>query len=201
MAMKIVWFWKGPPLSQRWLLVRNYQSDEYPKPSIVESDSCPTESTYFSSVSLCDDGHLSVDLNDDQYDGSPATWYALQETSTPVSMVTIHAIVSDLFAPGCVVDLDEAVRAGLKPSDRAGFISWFREDSRIQQVFVSENWRRRRISTVLFGVADIVIVSGGYGPYLNGGDITTADGEELRKAWSQSTRVTPRIGSVLPYES
>jgi len=201
MAMKMIWFWKGPPLNQRWSLVRNYESDEHPKPSTVESDSCPTKSEYFSGSSLCEDGHLSVDLNDGQYDGAPATWYALEENSTPVSMVAIHAIVSDLFTPGCVVDLKDAVEAGLKPSDRAGFIKWFREDSRIQQVFVSPNWRRQRISTVLFGVADIIIISGGYGPYLNGGDVTTPDGEELRKAWSNSPRVTPRIGSVLPYES
>jgi hypothetical protein len=201
MAMKTVWFWKGPSLDQRWSLVRNYSGDEHPKPSTVESDSPPTESKHLSSVSLCDDGHLSVDLNDDQFDGSPQMWYALEESDNPVEMVAVHGIVSDLFSPGCVVDLKDAVQAGLRPADRAGFIRWFRKDSRMQQIYTSPEWRRRRVSTVLIAVADIVIVSGGYGPHLNGGDVTTEDGEKLREAWAGSPRVSPRIGSVLPYES
>jgi hypothetical protein len=52
------------------------------------------------------------------------------------------------------------------------------------------------VTLALFGVADLVIVSGSYGPYLNGGEVTTSDGETLRDAWSGSKRVTPRIGSV-----
>ena len=201
MAMKTVWFWKGPQLNSMWQVVCAYTTDEHPHPFTAESKACPTKSEPHSFVMANERGHLLVRLIDEQFDGIPAIWYAQEENSTPVPMVTIHAIVSDLFAPGCVVNLKEAVEAGLKPPDRAGFIKWFRDDSRIQQVFVSENWRRRRISTVLFSVADLVIISGNYGPYLNGGDITTPDGEELRKAWSQSARVTPRVGSVLPYKS
>ena len=100
------------------------------------------------------------------------------------------------FPNGTVVATGDINKFGFKVSDRVGFVKWFRKDSRLQQVSVGENWRRMRISTALISVADMVVKSGKYGPYLNGGDITTADGEELRKAWSESTRVTPRIGSV-----
>ena len=68
--------------------------------------------------------------------------------------------------------------------------------SKIQQIFVEEKWRRQRVTLALFGVADLVIVSGGYGPYLNGGDVTTSDGETLRSAWSGSKRVNKRQGKI-----
>ena len=81
-------------------------------------------------------------------------------------------------------------------SERVGFLQWFKQDSKIQQIFVEEKWRRKRVTLALFGVADLVIVSGNYGPYLNGGEVTTNDGETLRNAWAGSLRVNPRIGSV-----
>jgi hypothetical protein len=111
-------------------------------------------------------------------------------------MVSIHAMAGGEFPKGTVLTVKDVGGIKLTASDRVGFVRWFRSDSRLQQVMVNEIWRRKRISTVLISVADVVIMSGNYGPHLNGGDITTSDGEELRKAWSESSRVNPRIGKV-----
>ena len=194
--MKTVWFWKGPQLNSKWSVVAAYATDEHPHPSTVEGDVCPTKSEAHSSCSIDKNGNLVVTLLDEQFSLVPELWYVLEETTFPTDMVALHAMTGGAFPDGTVVATGDINRFGFKVSDRVGFVKWFRKDSRLQQVYVGENWRRMRISTALISVADMVVKSGKYGPYLNGGDITTADGEELRKAWSESTRVTPRIGSV-----
>ena len=196
MAMKTVWFWKGPPLNSRWSVVATYATDEHPHPFVVEGKVCPTKSDPHSFVMADENEHLVVRLTDEQFDGVPDLWYILEENPHPTDMVSIHAMAGGAFPKGTVLTVKDVGGIKLAASDRVGFVRWFRSDSRLQQVMVNEIWRRKRISTVLIGVADVVIMSGNYGPHLNGGDITTADGEELRKAWSESTRVTPRIGSV-----
>jgi hypothetical protein len=196
MAMKMVWFWKGPQLNNKWSLVANYATDEHPIPSTVEADDCPTKAEPLSSCMLDDDGNLVVRLMGEQFSAAPDLWFVVEEKTTPTDMVTVHAMAGGAFPKGTVLTVRDIRNFSLKASDRVGFLTWFRKDSRIQQISVSENWRRMRISTTLFGVADIIIVSGNYGPYLNGGDITTSDGEKLRKAWGASSRVNPRIGNV-----
>ena len=196
MAMKTVWFWKGPSLNSKWSVVATYATDEHPHPSTVESDVCPPESEAHSSCSIDKNGNLVVTLLDEQFSLVPELWYVLEETTFPTDMVALHAMTGGAFPNGTVVATGDINKFGFKVSDRVGFVKWFRKDSRLQQVSVGDNWRRMRISTALISVADMVVKSGNYGPYLNGGDITTANGEELRKAWSESTRVTPRIGSV-----
>ena len=196
MAMKTVWFWKGPPLNSKWSVVAAYATEEHPHPSTVEGDVFPTKSEAHSSCSIDKNGNLVVTLLDEQFSLVPDLWYVLEETTFPTDMVALHAMTGGAFLNGTVVATGDINKFGFKVSDRVGFVKWFRKDSRLQQVSVGENWRRMRISTALISVADIVVKSGNYGPYLNGGDITTANGEELRKAWSESTRVTPRIGSV-----
>lgn len=196
MAMKTVWFWKGPPLNNKWSVVVAYATKEHPHPSVVEGNVCPTESEAHSSCSIDKNGNLVVALLDEQFSLVPDLWYVLEETTFPTDMVALHAMTGGAFPNGTVVATGDVNKFGFKASDRVGFVKWFKKDSRLQQVFVEENWRRMGISTALITVADIVVNSGNYGPYINGGDITTADGEELRKAWSESTRVTPRIGSI-----
>lgn len=196
MAMKTVWFWKGPPLSSKWSVVAAYATDEHPHPSTVEGDVCPTKSEAHSSCSIDKNGNLVVTLLDEQFSLVPDLWYVLEETTSPTDMVALHAMTGGAFPNGTVVATGDINKFGFKVSDRVGFVKWFRKDSRLQQVSVGENWRRMRISTALISVADMVVKSGDYGPHLNGGDITTTDGEELRKAWIKSSRATPRIGSV-----
>jgi hypothetical protein len=196
MAMKTVWFWKGPQLDSRWAKVANFATDEYPIPSTIETDVCPTISEPLSFCELDSHGNLCVTLLDEQFSAAPDLWFVLEEVTFPTELVTLHAMTGGAFPKGTVIAVKDIRNFSIKPSDRVGYVKWFKKDSRIQQVAVAENWRRMRISTVLFGVADIVIVAGDYGKYLNGGDITTSDGENLRQAWSHSSRVSPRIGSV-----
>jgi hypothetical protein len=196
MAMKTVWFWKGPRLSEKWVLIANNATNEHPHTFMVESDEFPTNSEKMSYCSLDYDENLLVTLNTDNSPELPSIWYIVEETSSPIDMIAVHAIAGYTYPDGTVVRVKDVKGIELRASDRLGFIRWFRKDSRLQQIFVADAWRRKGLSTILFRIADIIVLAGEYGPYLNGGDITTGDGEKLREAWSNSNRVAPRIGSV-----
>ena len=210
MAFKTLWFWKPGQLSEDWAEVHAFPSNEYPHPSVITTPDKPTEteSTWYSS--LDNDGNLFINIQDPDIVGiTPPLWFVLQEAQTPfpggpqIPFVFVHAMYGDDFAPGTIVKgktiLEKKIpltKVGAGNSIRTGYLQWFRESSKIQQITVAEEWRRKRITLALFAVGDLVLLSGDIGPLLNGGDVTTADGEKLREAWSTSNRVLPRNGSV-----
>lgn len=204
MAFKQLWFWKSKQLTDRWAEVHAFSSEEFERPSIVVSETKPTEvePVWFGSVDS--DGNLFINWRDKDVLGiTPPLWYVLKETDRPhpngppIPCIFLFAFYGDDFSSGTIVmERDLIDRGFVSTSERVGHLIWFRQDSRIQQITVVEKWRRKRITLALFGVADLVIVSGGYGAFLHGGDITTSDGESLRKAWEGSSRLVPRTGSV-----
>ena len=196
MAMKTVWFWKGPKLNNNWFTVANYANDEHEKPSTVSGPSAPTDAKALSFTEVDEKENLVIRMDDDQFDGSPSLWYILEEIKFPTEMLALHAMTCNSFPEGTVVEIKNLDFSEISPKNRAGFIRWFRKDSRIQQIYTAEEWRRKRVSTKLLAAADIIIISGEFGPYLNGGDITTNDGEQLRQQWGHSSRVLPRVGTA-----
>jgi hypothetical protein len=210
MAFKTLWFWKSGTLSNEWDEVHAFSSDDYPKPSIITVPEKPTEAEHlwFSSLDL--DGNLFMNWRDPDIVGiTPPLWYVLHEVNSPypggpqIPFVFIHAMYGDDFEPGTIVKgkklLEKNIKVtnfGVGNSIRVAYLQWFRESSKIQQITVNQEWRRKRITLALFGIGDLVLLSGNIGPLLNGGDITTPDGENLRQAWSGSKRLLPRIGSV-----
>jgi hypothetical protein len=199
---KTVWFWNsGIEISNTFLHVMSFFDDSYPKPSFISGVQSPSHVNAHSFNSLGWDGNIIVNLVSDDFYGSSNLWYVYAKSSiSGTDIASVVAYADDRYINGTVLMYDDAVKAGIKYSESVGFVRWFCEDSRIQQIFVDEQNRRKRISTKLISIADIMIVSEKKwnGKFLNGGDITTGDGENLRKAWSESVRVTDRVGSVGP---
>lgn len=197
---KTVWFWdSGRALTDSYNYVMSFYDDANPKPSIVRDVKSPHHSYCHSFNSVDDNGRHYIHLVSDDFIGAEPLWYVyidVVESLPPTRMVM--AFAGDKFANGTILTFVEAVELNVKPQDHVGFVRWFTDDSRIQQIFVSEDYRRKRISTKLFAIADLLVVAdkNWNGTFINGGDITTHDGELLRSAWSNSKRVTPRIGSV-----
>lgn len=206
MAFKQLWFWKNKQLTDRWAEVYAFSSEEYKRPSIVVSldQICPseTEPIWYSTVDK--EGNLVINWCDaETMEKVPPLWYVVKETSRPhpygpnISCIFVFAFYGDDFPSGTIVMEQDLIDRGfVSHSERVGHIIWFRDDAKLQQITVVEKWRRRRVSLALFGVADLVIISGDYPRFLHGGEVTTEDGEQLRKAWKGSPRVTERIGSV-----
>jgi hypothetical protein len=204
MAFKQLWFWKPRQLTDRWAEVHAFSSEEFERPSIVVSEYRPTDAEVIWFGSVDEDENLFINWRDREVIGiAPPLWYVVKDAPRPhpngpdIPMMFIYALYGGDFPSGTIVmETDLIKNKFVGHSERVGFLQWFKQDSKIQQIFVEEKWRRQRVTLALFGVADLVIVSGNYGPYLNGGDVTTSDGEKLREAWNGSKRVVQRIGSV-----
>jgi len=204
MDFKSLWFWKSKQLTDRWAEVHAFSSEEFEHPSIVVSEECPTSEKPVWHSSIDEQGNLIIHFDDVEAMGNvPPLWYVVKETSRPhpngpaIPCVFVFAFYGPDFPSGTIVKESDLIERGfISHSERVGHIIWFRKDSKLQQITVLEKWRRRRISLALFGVADLVIVSGEYGPFIHGGEITTNDGEKLREAWRHSNRVDERAGSV-----
>jgi|694.fasta_scaffold56899_4 hypothetical protein len=204
MPFKQLWFWESGKLNNRWAEVHAFSTEEFERPSTVVSKDKPTSAESVWYGSLDSENNLFINWKDEDIIGiTPPLWYVVKDAPRPhpngpaIPMMFIYALFGDDFPSGTIVmESDLINKKFLGRSQRVGFLQWFKQDSKIQQIFVEEKWRRKRITLALFGVADLVIVSGGYGQFLNGGDVTTNDGESLRDAWAGSKRVAPRIGSV-----
>lgn len=202
MAFKQLWFWKPRQLSDKWAEVHAFSTEEFERPSIIVSEDKPTRAQSVWHSSVDNDGNLVVHFDDDEEMANvPPLWFVVKEADRPhphgpdIPMIFVYGLYGDDFPPGTVVmERDLIKKEFTGRSQRVGFVQWFRADSKLQQIYVEPQWRRRRITLALFGVADLVIVSANYGPFLHGGEITTEDGEKLRQAWSGSRRVDERKG-------
>ena len=199
---KTVWFWDSETeLIDGFNHVMSFYDDRHSKPSVVAGIKQPEHTHYHSFNYLDSESNLAVALVSSDFVNAAPLWYVMapRDTGYP-PMRTVLAFCNDQFPNGTILAYEKAVSLGVDPKDSCGFIKWFCWDNAVQQIYVSEEHRRKRISTKLFAIADILIVSDKdwNGKFLNGGHVTTNDGEKLRSKWvaSGSTRIVDRIGSV-----
>jgi hypothetical protein len=199
---KTIWFWdSGTELIKNTKFMMSFYDDKYEKPGVVSGIKQPDHSTCHSFNYLGHDGNLAIALVTEEFDNAPRLWYVkvYADNAFP-PMRSILAFNDGRFSDGTVLEYGQALELDIAPSQSCGLIRWFKNDSSVQQIFVSEEHRRKRISTKLFAVADIMIVADTHwnGIFLNGGHVTTDDGEALRSKWqaSGSTRLVDQIGSV-----
>ena len=210
MAFPTYWFWRPRQLNEHWAEVHTFYTNEYPHPHTVDTEQRPTsaESVWFSTVDSDDNLFINWGSQSEAIT-APPMWFVAHEAPSPfpggplVPHTIIHAMHGEDFSSGTIVRGDKITELGIPitavgagRSERTGYVSFAKDTSIIQQVTVNEQWRRKRIALMLFSVADLVIVSNRRNTYLNGGHVTTNDGEKLREAWSGSKRVIPRSGSV-----
>ncbi len=131
-------------------------------------------------------------------------WYALvREYGKLKQSQTLVAFNTDHYAEGTVVEVDELKSRGFDPSfmsQRIAAIRWGFGDPHIEQLFVDQNHRRKRISIRIINVADVVNVAGNWGGFIYGGDQVTDLGEQLRGAWSNSARVQNIVAKMPPMD-
>lgn len=202
---KTVWFWdSGHILQNGRKHVMSFFDDKYQKPSLISGIKSPDHSACHSFNYVDESGNMVVSLVSDDFVGCESLWYVFLDGAllTP-PLRSVIAFADQRYPNGTVLNPEDISDKNISLNKSAGFVRWIAPDSRIQQIFVAPEHRRKRISTQIISVADLLIVSDPdwNGHFLNGGDITTQDGETLRAAWSNSVRVTPRIGSVTRAQS
>lgn len=199
-----LWFWQKQRLNSEWFEVYSFSTDEHPHPSLIIASKQPSESQPWSWVSLDDNNRLVVHLPNDHIPDAPPMWYVLvREYGETKKTQTLAGFATDHYPDGAVVEVDELKRKGFEPSfmaNRVAAIRWGFGDPHLEQIYVAEEHRRKRVSIKLINVADIVNVAGNWGGFIYGGDQVTAMGEELGKAWSGSTRLKPIEARMPPMD-
>ena len=190
-----LWSWQKSRLSADWFEVSSYTSNENPHPFLSRATSKPTNHEPWSSSSIDSNNHLVVYIDNAHLPDAPSMWYLLaREYGGLVPSQSLLGFASDEYPDGTVIEMDEFKRKGFKTSDSICAIKWGFGDPHIWQLFVHNDYRRRRISTKLINVADMVNVAGNWGGFIYGGDQVTELGQKLGEAWSGSKRrIEPQV--------
>jgi len=190
-----LWFWQKSRLTAEWFEVYSFDTDERPRPSLTRNPEKPTNAEPWSFSNVDDQGRLFIHVPSDHLPDTPPLWYVLiREYGYEKQSQTLVAFADGLYKDGTVVELSEIKNKGFDPSymqSRAGAIRWGFGDPHLEQIYVAENYRRRRISTKLINVADIVNVAGNWGGFIYGGDQVTEMGAKLADSWNNSARLRP----------
>jgi hypothetical protein len=191
----LLWYWQKQPLTDAWLEVYSFETEEYPRPHLVTGTDYPTTAKPWSYSSIDEGGRLVVHLPEGHLPDAPPMWYVLvREYGELRKTQSLVGFNTDHYPNGTVVELDELKQKGFEPSfmsQRIAAVRWGFGDPHLEQLFVSEDHRRKGVSTKIINVADIVNTAGNWGGFIYGGDQVTAMGQELSKAWNGSARVSP----------
>ena len=195
------WFWRSAPLNEDWSAVQSFITEEFARPSTIEADAKPTLADPYSTISLEND--RLVIWSDRSYSPKvPDLWYLLVSRHQEPFPATysIVAFADNRFPDGHVLEVEEFRRLGHTTADQVAAVRWEQESGKLQQVYVSSDYRRMGISFRLFNVADILHIASGASTFLNGGEEVTADGEKLAKAWEGSPRIKEKKASFSPMD-
>lgn len=200
-----IWFWQKSRLSAEWFEVYSFDTDERPKPSLTRQPNPPTSAEPWSWSSIDDQNRLVVHVPSAHLPDAPAMWYALiREYGGTKHSQTLVAFDDNQFPDGTVLEIPELQRRGFEPSfmgQRVAAIRWGFGDPHIEQVYVAESHRRRRISVKLINTADVVNVAGNWGGFIYGGDQVTELGSKLGEAWTNSTRLRKEAVRLPPMDA
>jgi len=190
-----LWFWQKQRLSAEWFEVYSFTTDEFPRPYLSRSTTKPTNAEPWSWSSVDDNNRLVVHVPTSHIPNAIPMWYALiREYGALKQSQTLVAFDTDHYPDGTVVEVSELQQRGFDPSfmaNRVAAIRWGFGDPHLEQIFVIEKYRRRRMSVKLINVADVVNTAGNWGGFIYGGDQVTAMGEQLGLAWAGSARLRP----------
>lgn len=198
-----LWFWRGQRLTADWFHVESYATDEYPHPTLIVRKDKPTFAEPFSTSRVDELGRLIIGLDHGHLPDAPPLWHVLirEYRRQPVPTQCLISFATDDLPDGTVVEAADYTQMKLPPmSEQVAAIRWGFGDPKIEQLYVAEAWRRRRISVKLINCADLVNVAGGWGGFIYGGDQTTDMGAQLGTAWAHSTRLQERVVKLPPMD-
>jgi len=185
-----LWFWQASRLDAEWFEAYSFSNDDREKPSLSRSPVKPTNDEPWSYTSLDDRGKLLVHVPKEHLPDAPSMWYLLvREYGEYPPKQTLIGFANDMYADGTVIEQQEFLKTGVELSSRAAAIRWGMGDPKIEQIYVAEQHRRKRVATKLINVADIVNVAGNWGGFIYGGDQVTELGSQLASSWTNSIRL------------
>jgi hypothetical protein len=199
-----LWFWQASRLNSEWFETYSFDTEEYPRPSLTRQKDKPTLAMPWSYSSLDSSGRLVVSVDNGHLPDAPPTWYMLfREYDKPRPTQTLLCFDTNHFSDGTVIEYSDFQKMGEDDSflkERISAIRWGFGDPMVEQLYVSEKHRRKRVSIKTINVADLVNVAGNWGGFIYGGEQVTELGEKLSQSWTHSSRLQEKKVSLPPMD-
>ena len=110
-----------------------------------------------------DDGRSVIGLNPAGLPDAPPLWFVmLPEPNSPTPAISLVGFASDHVAEGTVLTDPEFFSLPVPSADQVGAIRWWHLEGIVDQVFITENWRRRHLGTAMTYAANAFQVHNGW---------------------------------------
>ena len=116
-------------------------------------------------------GRTVIGLNPTGLEGAPPIWFVvLPETESPRPAISLVGFATDQVAEGTVLTDPEFFSLPVPSAAQVGAIRWWHLDGIVDQVFITESWRQRRLGTAMTYAASAYQVHNGWpGPMRSDG--------------------------------
>lgn len=195
------WYVRDEALAGGRWRVRCILSTDEPDGAVVGPEA-ETEGRYVHwSASLDAQGRPNLRINPLSLGDVPALWFVeVPESEAPEPATSLVAFVGDLQPPGTVVSNAVFFTLPVKSEDQVGAVRWYIDDGTVDQVFVSQAWRRRGVGSALLYSADCFHQFSGWSGSLHTDGRRTALGESLMATLRFPERIAPLEELVRPMD-
>lgn len=144
---------------------------------------------------------LRVELPPTAAPGAPALWFVHvdEPRSTPPG-TNLVAFATEHFPPGAIVSKYTFATLGVENDLQAGAVRWYPSTAIVHQIFVSADWRRRSVATVLLHAADAFHQSNGWPGFLHSDGRRTALGQQFVTGVRYPQRFAPLQETMPPMD-
>jgi hypothetical protein len=143
-------------------------------------------------------GRSVIGLNPVGLVGTPPIWFVvLPELDIPTPAMSLVGFASDHVAEGTVLTDPEFFSLPVPSNAQVGAIRWWHLEGIVDQVFIPENWRQRRLGTAMTYAANAFQVHNGWPGNLRSDSRRTELGKYLDAGTQFPNRFAP-IEEVSP---
>ena len=188
---------EGPLPGGRWR-VRCLFSNGHPDGTVVDEPGDTTDLFVLWRADLDDEGRPRVLVNDGAVPGAPAMWFvALPELHVPRPAMTLVGFDHDAIGAGSVINDATFFHLPVSNDDQVGAIRWWHEEAVVDQVFVSDRYRRRHVASALIYAASAYHQLHGWPGRLHSDGRRTSLGEQLVAGLRHPDRIAP-LSDLMP---
>lgn len=192
------WYHRQAELPGRRWQVRCLFSDDHLDGTVVDDPGDTDGLFQIWQAGLDDEGRPQVLVNPDAVPGAPAMWFvSLPERNVPRPAMTLVGFDADLVPAGSVINDATFFHLPVSNDDQVGAIRWWHEEAVVDQVFVSDRYRRRHVASALIYAASAYHQLHGWPGRLHSDGRRTTMGEQLVAGLRHPDRIAP-LSTLMP---
>jgi GNAT superfamily N-acetyltransferase len=182
---------QGELPGQRWR-VRCIFSGHHPDGTTVTDPGDIGDAYVLWQADVDDQARPVISVNESAIAGAPVMWFvALPDPGAARPAMTLVGYEHDVLASGTVIADTTFFHLPVRNEDQVGAIRWWPEESTVDQVYVSDAYRRRHVATALIYAASAYHQLHGWPGRLHSDGRRTALGEDLVAGLRHPDRIAP----------